>query len=79
MEAGLRTYDKYSPFPEEMNRQLTGRIADLHFSPTARNKQNLLCEGIDEDGIYITGNTVIDALATTVRRIMCSKTKPFGN
>lgn len=67
VEAGLRTYDKYSPFPEEMNRQLTGRIADLHFSPTARNKQNLLCEGIDEDGIYITGNTVIDALATTVR------------
>lgn len=67
VEAGLRTYDKYSPFPEEMNRQLTGRIADLHFSPTLQNKQNLLRENISEDAIYITGNTVIDALKTTVR------------
>lgn len=67
VEAGLRTYDKYSPFPEEMNRKLTGAMTDLHFSPTISNKNNLLKENIDEDSIYITGNTVIDALKTTVR------------
>ena len=67
VEAGLRTYDKYSPFPEEMNRKLTGAIADLHFSPTISNKNNLLRENINEKDIYITGNTVIDALKTTVR------------
>ena len=64
VEAGLRTYDKYSPFPEEMNRVLTGHMAELHFAPTIRNKNNLLAEGIDEDKIFITGNTVIDALLT---------------
>ncbi|MBQ2747486.1 MAG: UDP-N-acetylglucosamine 2-epimerase (non-hydrolyzing), partial [Firmicutes bacterium] len=58
VEAGLRTYDKYSPFPEEMNRVLTGHMADLHFSPTERNRDNLLREGIDESKIFITGNTV---------------------
>ena len=62
VEAGLRTYDKYSPYPEEMNRVMTGHIADLHFAPTVRNRQNLLNEAIDEGDIYITGNTVIDAL-----------------
>ncbi len=62
VEAGLRTYDKYSPWPEEMNRQLTGRIADLHFAPTERNRQNLLKENIAEEKIVVTGNTVIDAL-----------------
>ena len=67
VEAGLRTYDKYSPFPEEMNRQLTGRMTDMHFSPTINNKNNLLKENINEEDIYITGNTVIDALKTTVR------------
>lgn len=67
VEAGLRTYDIYSPFPEEMNRQLTGRIANLHFSPTERNFDNLIKENIDPEKIYITGNTVIDALKTTVR------------
>jgi len=66
VEAGLRTGDKYSPFPEEMNRKLVGSMADLHFSPTSNNKNNLLKENIAEDGIYITGNTVIDALKTTV-------------
>ena len=66
VEAGLRTYDKYSPFPEEMNRCLTGRIADLHFSPTIANRNNLLKENISDDNIFITGNTVIDALKTTV-------------
>lgn len=67
VEAGLRTYDKYSPFPEEMNRRLTGAMADMHFSPTVSNKNNLLKENIDESAIYITGNTVIDALKTTVK------------
>lgn len=62
VEAGLRTYDKYSPYPEEMNRILTGHIADLHFAPTERNRQNLLAEAMKEDAIFITGNTVIDAL-----------------
>ncbi len=66
VEAGLRTFDKYSPFPEEMNRCLTGRIAELHFSPTENNKKNLLNEGINEN-IYVTGNTVIDAFQTTVK------------
>jgi UDP-N-acetylglucosamine 2-epimerase (non-hydrolysing) len=66
VEAGLRTFDKYSPFPEEMNRRLTGQIADLHFAPTQSNKKNLIRENIDENNIYITGNTVIDALKTTV-------------
>lgn len=62
VEAGLRTYDKYSPFPEEMNRIMTGHIADLHFAPTERNRENLLREAISGDQIVITGNTVIDAL-----------------
>ncbi len=67
VEAGLRTYDKYSPFPEEMNRQLTGRIADLNFSPTPQNRLNLLKENVPDESIFITGNTVIDAMKTTVR------------
>ena len=62
VEAGLRTGDKYSPFPEEMNRVLTGHIADIHFAPTERNRQNLLAENIADEKIVITGNTVIDAL-----------------
>ncbi len=66
VEAGLRTYDKYSPFPEEVNRRLTGVIADMHFAPTVRNRENLLKENVSDDTIYITGNTVIDALKTTV-------------
>ena len=67
VEAGLRTYDKYSPFPEEMNRKLVSAIADLYFCPTVNNKNNLLREGITE-GLFVTGNTVIDALKTTVRQ-----------
>ncbi|WP_398290068.1 non-hydrolyzing UDP-N-acetylglucosamine 2-epimerase [Sporosarcina sp. NCCP-2716] len=66
VEAGLRTWDKYSPYPEEMNRQLTGVLADLHFSPTEKSAQNLLDEGKPKDRIFITGNTAIDALQTTV-------------
>ena len=68
VEAGLRTFDKYFPYPEEMNRKLAGAIADLHFAPTALNRQNLINEGIKEEKIYVTGNTVIDALKTTVTR-----------
>lgn len=67
VEAGLRTYDKFSPFPEEMNRTLTTDLADLHFAPTVSNVRNLHREGI-EKSIYITGNTVIDALSTTVKK-----------
>lgn len=67
VEAGLRTYDKYSPYPEEMNRCLIGRIADLHFAPTENNRKNLAKEHITE-GVYVTGNTVIDAFATTVTK-----------
>lgn len=67
VEAGLRTFDKYFPFPEEMNRKLTGSLADLHFAPTKGSKNNLLREGISENDIYITGNTVIDAMFHTVK------------
>ncbi len=66
VEAGLRTWTKYSPYPEEMNRQLTGVIADLHFAPTVQAAENLKKEDKNPDTIYITGNTVIDALKTTV-------------
>ena len=66
VEAGLRTYDKYSPYPEEMNRKLVTQIADLYFCPTENNRENLRKEGVTE-GVFVTGNTVIDALKTTVR------------
>lgn len=66
VEAGLRTYDKYSPFPEEMNRQYVDRMADMYFAPTEISKNNLLKENIEECKIYITGNTAIDAMSTTV-------------
>ncbi len=66
VEAGLRTWNKYSPFPEEMNRQLTGVIADLHFAPTKKAYENLIGENKKPDSIFITGNTAIDALKTTV-------------
>ncbi|MFC0297335.1 non-hydrolyzing UDP-N-acetylglucosamine 2-epimerase [Geobacillus jurassicus] len=67
VEAGLRTWNKYSPFPEEMNRQLTGVMADLHFAPTKRAYDNLLQENKKPESIFITGNTAIDALKTTVK------------
>lgn len=67
VEAGLRTYDKYFPFPEEINRRITGVIADMHFAPTKRNENNLLSENTPKENIYVTGNTVIDALKTTVK------------
>ena len=73
VEAGLRTHDIYSPWPEEMNRLITGRIATYHFSPTALSKQNLLDEGINEEAITVTGNTVIDALYMVVDKIKSDK------
>ncbi len=68
VEAGLRTADKYQPFPEEMNRRMTSVLADLHFAPTAQARENLLREGVAPERILVTGNTVIDALQTIVRR-----------
>ena len=67
VEAGLRTYNKYSPFPEEANRQFVGVISDMNFAPTKQSKENLLREGKDPKSIIVTGNTAIDALQTTVR------------
>ena len=66
VEAGLRTWNKYSPYPEEMNRQMVGCLADMHFAPTRVSAGNLIREGKDESKIYITGNTAIDAMSTTV-------------
>ena len=67
VEAGLRTWNKYSPFPEEVNRQMIGAIADFNFAPTVSNKEDLIRENKDEKTVFVTGNTVIDALKTTVR------------
>jgi len=69
VEAGLRTHNLYSPWPEEANRQMTGRLATYHFSPTETSKQNLLAEGIKEENIFVTGNTVIDALYMVLDQI----------
>ena len=66
VEAGLRTYDKYSPYPEEMNRQMVDCMTDMYFAPTLMSKENLLKEGKDENKIYVTGNTAIDAMSTTI-------------
>ena len=82
VEAGLRTYDKYSPYPEEMNRKLVTAIADLFFCPTETNRENLAGEGITQ-GVFVTGNTVIDALRTTVREDYAFSTEalnrlPYG-
>lgn len=67
VEAGLRTYDKYSPYPEEMNRQMVDCMTDMYFAPTLMSKENLLKEGKDERKIYVTGNTAIDAMSTTIK------------
>lgn len=69
VEAGLRTGDKYSPWPEEMNRRLTGAVADYHFAPTEGSRLNLLREGTTQDAIHVTGNTVIDALLDVAQRV----------
>ena len=78
VEAGLRTFDKYSPFPEEMNRCLTGRIAELHFSPTENNRRNLEREAVIKN-VFVTGNTVIDAFKTTVRKDYQYKNEQLRN
>jgi UDP-N-acetylglucosamine 2-epimerase (non-hydrolysing) len=70
VEAGLRTHNKWSPFPEEINRQVTGRVCDYHFAPTTTSKQNLLQENVKKDTILVTGNTVIDALHYSVERVI---------
>jgi UDP-N-acetylglucosamine 2-epimerase (non-hydrolysing) len=75
IEAGLRTYDIYSPFPEEVNRQITGRLATYYFAPTELSRQNLLAENITNKKIFVTGNTVIDALLSIVKK---TKTTPFS-
>lgn len=69
VEAGLRTFNKWSPFPEEMNRQITGRLADIHFAPTQQSKQNLLKEAVSPENVIVTGNTVIDALHDSVKKV----------
>ncbi|AAM23456.1 UDP-N-acetylglucosamine 2-epimerase (non-hydrolyzing) [Caldanaerobacter subterraneus subsp. tengcongensis MB4] len=68
VEAGLRSFNKWFPYPEEINRKLTGVLADLHFAPTKRAKLNLLNEGVEEESIFVTGNTVIDAMSYTVKK-----------
>lgn len=75
VEAGLRTGNKYSPFPEEVNRLLTSRLADLHFAPTVESRRNLLREGVDPGSVHVTGNTVIDALLHVRRRVVKASTK----
>ena len=69
VEAGLRTFDKYSPFPEEINRSIAGKLADIHFAPTEKSRKNLLSEGVEKDKIIITGNTVIDALLYGIKLV----------
>ncbi|NLZ54091.1 MAG: UDP-N-acetylglucosamine 2-epimerase (non-hydrolyzing), partial [Thermoanaerobacteraceae bacterium] len=79
VEAGLRTHNKWLPFPEEMNRKLTGTLADVHFAPTETARENLLQEGVEPQNIFITGNTVIDALRTTVKRDYVFSTDVLNN
>jgi UDP-N-acetylglucosamine 2-epimerase (non-hydrolysing) len=79
VEAGLRTHNKLSPFPEEINRQVTGRICDLHFAPTEVSKKNLLAENISENNILVTGNTVIDALFESIKRVKNLSTENIEN
>ncbi|MEQ9309357.1 MAG: UDP-N-acetylglucosamine 2-epimerase (non-hydrolyzing) [Balneolaceae bacterium] len=79
VEAGLRTFDKKAPYPEEINRQLTGRLADYHFAPTLQAKQNLLQEGVLDRNIIVTGNTVIDALMYTVEKTKLSNNSEITN
>jgi len=79
VEAGLRTGDKYAPFPEEINRKIAGVISDVHFAPTKRAKDNLLREGVQEESIFVTGNTAIDALFMTVREDYVFKDTKLGS
>lgn len=74
VEAGLRTFNKNSPFPEEINRQLTGKLADYHFAPTQKGKENLLMEGVKEENIIVTGNTIVDALRYSIEKLETTTT-----
>lgn len=78
VEAGLRTYDKYSPYPEEINRTLIAHLADLHFAPTEENKQNLLAENITKENIFVTGNTIIDTMRLTISKDYKFKSKALS-
>lgn len=78
IEAGLRTYNKKALFPEEISRQITGRIAEYHFAPTQKSKENLLKENIDEKNIIVTGNTVIDALMQSIKLIKDTPTSKIA-
>lgn len=79
VEAGLRSFNKYSPFPEEINRVVTSRLADIHFSPTENAKENLIREGIQEKEIFAVGNTVIDALLHGVEKVKSLRPESFGD
>ena len=79
VEAGLRTYNKYSPYPEEMNRHLTGVLTDINFAPTISNRKNLLAENIDKDKIFVTGNTVIDSIKEIVKDDYIFKNETLKN
>lgn len=79
VEAGLRTFDKNSPFPEEINRQITGRLADYHFAPTKQAANNLLLENVDQERIVVTGNTVIDALLDSVQKLKDFESEEISN
>lgn len=79
VEAGLRTFNKYLPYPEEMNRRLTSVLADLHFAPTSISKENLIKEGIEEKDIFITGNTIIDSLECTIEENFRFHTEPLND
>ena len=79
VEAGLRTYNKYSPFPEEVNRRLIANLADLHFAPTQENKENLIKENIPEKNIFVTGNTIIDTMHLTIKKDYIFKNEIIKN
>ena len=76
VEAGLRSFDKHAPFPEEINRTLTSRVADLHFAPTERARKNLLQEGVQPEKIFVTGNTIVDALQDITARLDSGQLQP---
>lgn len=78
VEAGLRTGNKYAPFPEEINRKLTSSLADIHFAPTETSRRNLINEGVNPESIFVTGNTVVDALLWVVDKLKCVDVKQFS-
>ena len=79
VEAGLRTYDKYNPFPEEINRQLISKVSDFHFAPTKKAQNNLIAEGISTESIFLVGNTIVDAIKWGINKIKMKKDKVMSN